>query len=345
MTLERLSAIGGSYAGLKIAVIGDYCLDRYLEIDPEKIETSIETGLPVHNIERVRPQPGAAGTILNNLVTLGIGSIYPVGFRGDDGEGYELEKAMRAMTGVDLTHFIVSADRHTFTYAKPLLMSKGCPPRELSRLDTKNWTPTSTALSEQISASLVEVIDTCDAVILMDQVDCENTGVITDKVLDTLRAHALGKLVIADSRRGLAHYPPCIFKMNTSELGRMFLNSGPVNDRDIRKRAAELAKRNGCPAVVTMAQKGVLAANPSGSVFSVPSLPLRGPIDIVGAGDSVTANIAAALASGAELHEALTLAALASSVVIHQLGTSGAASIEEMRLLLNSDAGKAIKSA
>ena len=67
MTPERLSAIGARYAGLKIAVVGDYCLDRYLEINPDRIETSIETGLPVHNVERVRPQPGAAGTILSNL--------------------------------------------------------------------------------------------------------------------------------------------------------------------------------------------------------------------------------------------------------------------------------------
>jgi hypothetical protein len=183
------------------------------------------------------------------------------------------------------------------------------------------------------------MMETCDAVILMDQVDCENTGVITAPVLDTLRAHASGKLIIADSRRGLAHYPPCTFKMNASELGRMFQISGPLDDSEIRKLAAELAKRNGCPAVVTMAQKGLLAASPGGCVFSVPALPLRGPIDIVGAGDSVTANLAAALASGAELQEALTLAALASSVVIHQLGTSGAASVEQMRLLLNRDAG------
>lgn len=334
MTPERLSALGSKYAGLKIAVVGDYCLDRYLEINPDRIETSIETGLPVHNVERVRPQPGAAGTVLNNLVALGIGKIYPVGFRGDDGEGYELEKALSVMKGVDLTHFALSGDRHTFTYTKPLMMREGQPPRELSRLDTKNWTPTPAALSRQISDSLVALLETCDAVILMDQVDLENTGVVTTPVLETLGTHARGRLVIADSRRGLAHYPPCLFKMNTSELGRIFHESDILAETDIPKRAAELAKKNGYPAVITMAQKGLLAANSIGSVFSTPALPLRGPIDIVGAGDSVTANLAAALAAGAELEEALALSALASSVVIHQLGTSGAASIGQMLPLI-----------
>jgi bifunctional ADP-heptose synthase (sugar kinase/adenylyltransferase) len=67
----------------------------------------------------------------------------------------------------------------------------------------------------------------------------------------------------------------------------------------------------------------------------VPALALRGPIDVVGAGDSVTANLTAALAAGAELRDALSIAALASSIVIHQLGTSGSASVAQMKELLS----------
>ena len=93
MTPERLRAITGAYGGLRIAVVGDFCLDRYLEIDPARAEVSIETGLPVHNVMGVRAQPGAAGTVLNNLVALGVGELLPVGWCGDDGEGFELRRA------------------------------------------------------------------------------------------------------------------------------------------------------------------------------------------------------------------------------------------------------------
>ena len=55
------------YAELHIGVLGDFCLDRYYEIDPARDETSIETGCTVHNVVRVRSQPGGAGTVLNNL--------------------------------------------------------------------------------------------------------------------------------------------------------------------------------------------------------------------------------------------------------------------------------------
>jgi bifunctional ADP-heptose synthase (sugar kinase/adenylyltransferase) len=61
---------------------------------------------------------------------------------------------------------------------------------------------------------------------------------------------------------------------------------------------------------------------------------LRGEIDIVGAGDSVMANLAMALAAGAGTSEAMTLAMAAASVVVHQLGTTGTASQQDIRPLV-----------
>ena len=80
MKLDRFTTITERYSRLRLAVVGDYFLDRYLHIDPSRNETSIETGLTVFNVVEVRSQPGASGTILNNLVALGIGEIHAVGF-------------------------------------------------------------------------------------------------------------------------------------------------------------------------------------------------------------------------------------------------------------------------
>src|SRR6266404_5782920 len=142
MNLDRFRAVTARYPKLKVAVVGDFCLDRYLEIDAARQETSIETGLPVHNVVRVRAQPGGAGTILNNLVALGIGNIYPVGFAGEDGEGFELRRALGQERGVHLSHFLSTDQRKTFTYCKPLLVAADKPPVELNHFDVKNWTKT-----------------------------------------------------------------------------------------------------------------------------------------------------------------------------------------------------------
>ena len=154
MTHARFQSILANLPLSRIAVVGDFCLDRYLEIDPVRAETSIETGLEVYNVTHVRSQPGAAGTILNNLVDLSVSELYPVGFCGEDGEGYELLAALKSMPGVQLDYFLQTPERRTFTYCKPLVLASGQPPRELSRLDSKNWSPTPANVSQQIVASL-----------------------------------------------------------------------------------------------------------------------------------------------------------------------------------------------
>lgn len=337
MTPERFARIVSHYAGLQVALVGDFCLDRYLEIDPARAETSLETGLPVHNVVHVRSQPGASGTILNNLVALGVGNLWPVGFCGMDGEGFELLRALSQTPGVRLDHFQQSVDRRTFTYTKPLLLHPGRAPEELNRLDIKNWTPTPTALESRLRESVRALASQVDVMIVLDQVDVAGTGVVTAALLETLReiqARHSGRLILADSRRGLGGFPPVAFKMNRAELGLMLgLDTEPELSA-VEDQARQLAAHNRRPVIITLAGDGLVGALPDGVSARVPALPLRGEIDIVGAGDSVTANLAAAMASGAAIEEALLLASAASSVVIHKLGTTGTASPAELRAVL-----------
>ena len=334
MSPARFAELTARYATLRLALLGDFCLDRYLEIDPARAETSIETGLPVHNVVRTRGQPGGAGTILNNLVALGVGTLHPIGFCGDDGEGYELQRALRGLPGVHLDHFLATERRRTFTYCKPLVLRPGAPPEELNRLDSKNWDPTPATIEDRLIASLESVASTADAILVLDQVDVPDTGVVTRRVreaLGRLSAARPTRPILADSRQGLAGWPPVAFKMNAAELGALLGTGAPVARDAVRTQALELARRNGRPVFVTLSEHGMAAATADGRFEQVPSLPVRGPIDIVGAGDSVTANLGTALAVGADLHEAMELAMAAANVVIHQLGTTGTASLAQLR--------------
>jgi bifunctional ADP-heptose synthase (sugar kinase/adenylyltransferase) len=321
MNAARFDPITARYPSLRVAILGDFCLDRYLEIDPARAETSIETGLAVHNVTSVRSQPGAAGTILNNLVALGVGAIHPIGFCGEDGEGFELLRALGAQPGVRLDHFLPTPLRRTFTYCKPLVLAAGQPPRELNRLDSKNWTPTPVEVEDRLRDSARELAAAVDAIIVMDQVDLADTGVVTRRVLETVAEVARNnpaKLVIADSRRGLRDFPPVTFKMNSAELAAL-TGAGTLTEmEEIRRHACELAARNRRSVFVTLAERGIVGAGADGVVEQVPALPVRGEIDIVGAGDA----------------ETLALARAAANIVIHQLGTTGTASVAQIRELL-----------
>ncbi len=366
MNADRFFALTERYPRLRLGVVGDFFLDRYLLIDPAKAETSIETGLPVYNVVEVRAQPGAAGTILNNLVALGVGEIRVVGYCGDDGEGYELRRALEAQPGVILDNFLTVGSRRTPVYCKPLIIEPGQPPRELNRLDSKNWTKTPESLSYDLASRLTEVAGQVDALLLLDQVDLPETGVVTALVREAARAALRadkGLVVLADSRRGLHEFPPLGFKMNAAELGRMTgalalnrlaqIREGEPPGEPLSKAArpeprppritqahleldavkacaAQLARKNGQPVFVTLAERGIVGARPGQAPEHVPAHAIRGPIDIVGAGDAVTANLAAAVAARSGIREAMELAMAAASVVIHQLGTTGTASVAQI---------------
>ncbi|MEY2410468.1 MAG: hypothetical protein QOF48_3138 [Verrucomicrobiota bacterium] len=312
-----------------------------MEIDPAREEVSIETGLPVHNVVRVRSQPGGAGTILNNLVALGIGEIFPVGFCGDDGEGYELRKALLKKDRVRLDYFLETELRRTFTYCKPLRMDPGQPPLEHSRLDSKNWSPTPALVQGRMIEFSARVASDADALIWLDQVDIPETGVITPRLLEALGcivSELPELLILADSRRGLRGWPSVCFKMNAAELDVLAGISADAEIEWIRNAALVVARQQDKPVFVTLAERGILAAAPDGTTAAAPAHPPRGPIDIVGAGDAVMANLAAALACGATLQETLEMSMAAASVVVHQLGTTGTASVAQIRELLLPDA-------
>jgi bifunctional ADP-heptose synthase (sugar kinase/adenylyltransferase) len=142
---------------------------------------------------------------------------------------------------------------------------------------------------------------------------------------------------MADSRRGLGGFPPVMFKMNAKELAALTASRVSDDLEQIKSTARQLADQNGRLVFVTLAGQGMVGAAPGGVVEHVPALPLRGEIDIVGAGDAVTANLASALAAGATLREALELATAAASIVIHQLGTTGTASVPQLEPLFGID--------
>jgi bifunctional ADP-heptose synthase (sugar kinase/adenylyltransferase) len=142
-------------------------------------------------------------------------------------------------------------------------------------------------------------------------------------------------LILADSRRGLRGFPPVVFKMNAAELATLRATRADLSLDEIKASAAALAGQNQRAVFISLAERGLLGATPDGAVEHVPALPVRGELDIVGAGDAVSANLTSALAAGATLREAVELANAAASVVVHKLGTTGTASVSELRELLS----------
>lgn len=330
LTDSSLEQILERLPGMTIGVVGDLFLDRYLDIDSALTEPSVETGLDAYQVVGVRSQPGAAGTVINNLIALDVGSVVAMSVIGDDGEGYELRQALETLQRVDLASVWTDPSRRTPTYCKPMLHQASLLPRELNRLDFKSRAPLSELMQRNVMISLELAWPRLDALLVVDQVSEENCGVITALVrqqLAQLGEANPAKLILADSRERIGLFRSVWLKPNQSECERT------VGERS-EGGIIELARRAGRPVFCTRGDQGIFIADPRttpAKTVGIPAYPVTGQIDIVGAGDSTSAGIACAIAAGSSLPAAAAFGNLVASITIQQLGTTGTASRQQVR--------------
>jgi rfaE bifunctional protein kinase chain/domain len=328
---------------LTIGVLGDLFLDRYLDLDAALTEPSLETGLDAYQVVQVRSYPGAAGTVINNLAALGVGRICPVAVLGDDGEGYELRAALAALGKVDPVGLFADEGRRTPTYIKPMLHSSAGPPRELNRIDIKNRTVLSEAAEERILRFLEAIGNQCDALVVLDQVSEADCGVVTARVRDRLAEMGQAypdKLILADSRLRVGLFRGVSLKPNRREC--LHAVAAGADSDALETAVVQLARQGGRPVFCTDGAHGILVADPNsaeGPCWSAAD-PVSGPIDPVGAGDSTSAALVSALASGATNLQAAAFANLVASITVQQIGTTGTASPEQVRQRWGERAGR-----
>jgi rfaE bifunctional protein kinase chain/domain len=328
MDQRRLAELLDGFPTRRVLVIGDFFLDLYLDLDRTLSETSLETGLEAYQVVRVRSSPGAAGTVTSNLRALDVG-VVALGVIGDDGMGYELRRGLCAW-GVDVSTLIQTPERATPTYTKPMMIEADARVHELNRMDIKNRTPTPGPVEDRVIAALHEQIGRVDGIVVADQVQERDCGVITDRVRAALCALARSypsKVVVADSRARIGKYRDIAVKPNAREVVGA-IRPGP-GEEDPDREAAEacaqaLFERNGKPVFLTVGADGIVVFDRTGRTH-VPGVRVEGPIDIVGAGDSAMAGLVSALCCGATNPEAARLGTLVASITIQQLGTTGTA--------------------
>ncbi len=333
MDQDRLDALLDRLPAVRVLVVGDFFLDKYLIIDRQLAEVSLETGLEAHQVVEVRTSPGAAGTVASNLRALDVG-VVALSIIGDDGQAYELRQGLVAR-GVDIEPLLHWPDRFTPTYTKPMLREADGQEHELQRLDIKNRTPLPEAVEQSLIARLREIVPHVHGVVISDQVQEHNCGIITDRVRDeiaTLACTHPQQVFIADSRERIGLFREVIVKPNLREASQAVgvMQEGPSGLSSAEACAVELNRRTHRPAFVTLGAEGILVCTGE-ACRHVPAVPVAGPIDVVGAGDSVMAGIVAALCAGASPEEAALVGNMVASITIEQIGTTGTASRHQVR--------------
>ena len=178
MTVGRLRQILDRFDRVRVLVIGDFFLDKYLMVDAGLTERSIETGLPAYQVVEKRVWPGGAGAVAANLRALGAGTVQALGLVGRDGEGYELRTSLEAL-GVGTALLVETEEYFTPTYTKPVW--RGAGPSAMNRLDIRAASRAA-GRGQRVRIWLRKSVAAADAVVVADQVPERNCGVITDAV-------------------------------------------------------------------------------------------------------------------------------------------------------------------
>jgi rfaE bifunctional protein kinase chain/domain len=308
------------FRDLRVLVAGDVCLDRWCRYDPREGLASRETGLPRVGVVSTEVTAGAAGTIANNLAALGAGRVAVLGVVGEDGFGWELDRALLGR-GIDAGLLIRSAEVPTFTYTK--LINDATDEEDLPRIDFIHTREISPELEARVVESFVRAAQDFDVVIVSDQAETKAGGVVTARLREALTAVAQKKVVWVDSRVRAEHFRGVILKPNQDEAEAASMRAfGRVDFAALRAHTqARLL-------VVTRGSEGALVFDERGQV-AVQGRTVEKPVDICGAGDSFSAGAAMTLAVTGSGMEAAGFGNLVASITIMKKGT-GTASPEEV---------------
>lgn len=321
--VDQVQQLLGTITGLRALVVGDICVDRWCMYDPSLSEPSRETGIPRIAVMSYEVTPGAGGTVANNLVAMGVKQVSVLGVQGDDGAAYELRRALAA-GAIDGRRMVTDPRAQTFTYTKYLNMATG--DEDLPRTDFINIRPWSPETEAKVVEQLHLAAEEADVILVSDQAETQEGGVVTGGVRQALTEIALRQpnlTIWVDSRVRAEHFRHVIVKTNEEEAQMACQRLNIAHDPDLLRESTHAPLF-----LITHGAKGVDIFSGSGRL-SVPTHPVDHPVDICGAGDSFSAGAAVALAAGASPSLAARFGNLVASVTIMKKGT-GTASPEEI---------------
>ena len=309
----RLAALLATAKKHRITVLGDAMLDVYLTGDVDRV--SPEAPVPVVRVRNRRHALGGAANVAQNVTAIGARADL-VATVGSD-ESAKLLKALLKTEGGD-TAGLVSIDRPTTTKTRIVARSQ-----QVVRVDEETDDDCSPAEIAKLNAAVAKSIAASDALILEDY----NKGVLVAPVIEHALAAARKKgipVVVDPKYRNFFSYQGAtIFKPNRRELEAAL---GASVDVDHPKTLPGLVEKLGVEAILlTLSERGMALIEKGASgkkgVHRIPTT-ARDVYDVVGAGDTVTAYLAAMLAAGATALEAAVIANFAAGVEVGKLGAA-----------------------
>ena len=317
LTKTRASEILHDLRDRYVLVLGDVMLDEFVWGDVTRI--SPEAPVPVVDVRRESLHLGGAANVLANLMALGArGAV--IGVVGNDAAGERLQTGLRALGAQDQS-LIVDESRPSTTKTRIIAHSQ-----LVVRADRESRSPVTEKIEEKIISCLKDALKQADAFVVSDY----DKGVVTPRILREILPLAYERvpvLIDPKMRNFNSYRPATLVTPNHLEALRMS-NSEDHSDNGSHHAAQVIREKLGCDAVlVTRGDRGMMLLEGDGPPVFVKTA-AREVYDVTGAGDTVIAALAGALATGASLVEAASMANHAAGIVVGKVGTATASAEE-----------------
>jgi D-beta-D-heptose 7-phosphate kinase/D-beta-D-heptose 1-phosphate adenosyltransferase len=312
MSNDSLLRLLNGFQSLRGLVLGDVMLDRFVYGNVKRI--SPEAPIPVMTIERHADMPGGAGNVVRNLAALGASSTI-VGVIGHDSWGLSLNAEFGRIPEVQ-AGLVVDGTRQTTV--KTRYVGDG---QQVLRADRETLAALSTDTEKRVLAAYERALSETDIVILSDY----GKGVLSDSIVRAaiIMARDAGKHVIVDPKsKNFAKYRGAtVVKPNRNEL-QIACGFDCETDSQVEQGCRQILAEGDCDMLVVTRGKDGMSVVPSGGPAVHLRTTAREVFDVSGAGDTVAATLALALAAGGSIQEACTLANLAAGIVVGKRGTA-----------------------
>ncbi|HII64205.1 TPA: D-glycero-beta-D-manno-heptose-7-phosphate kinase [Candidatus Woesearchaeota archaeon] len=322
--MGHLQKILDRFRGKRIMVIGDSMLDKYVWGEVSRI--SPEAPVQVVDVQRESYAPGGATNVAMNAAALGA-RVRMMGITGDD-EARKVLLRLLEEDGISVEGMLIEKDKPTTLKMRVMARSQ-----QLLRVDYEKRAHSHPEIEKRLIAAVAESVDGTDAIIISDYAK----GVVTKKLMETLlgMARKEGKIVIIDPKpqhKGL-YKGATLITPNHAEACQM-ADAELDNGDGVEEMGRKLAKELDAHILLTRGEKGMSLCRKDGGVVTIPAR-AKEVYDVTGAGDTVVAAAAIALAAGASFEDAASIANHAAGIKVGKIGTS-TVTVEELRQSLSS---------
>ena len=322
--LPHLSKFIENFAGVKVLVVGDVMLDRYLWGNVSRI--SPEAPVPIVNVNKTSLVLGGAANVAANIAGLGAKPIL-VGICGSDKEGDALSELLE---NKQISNELVHIENRQTTIKTRIVAHH----QHVARIDQETTDFISDEESEKIFEKIIKLFDKVSLIIISDYAK----GFLTEKLLARLINTCLEKnkkIIIDPKGKDFSKYKGAtILTPNRREAAEA--TGFDENEPNLIEKAGDkLFKEIDAEALlITQGEKGMTLLQKTGENFHLEAL-ARNVFDVTGAGDTVIAGFAVAIGAGASFLEAAKIANIAAGLVVGEVGTT-AISLETLEKAVKS---------